>query len=102
MPGGVGPMTRAMLLTNVVEAAARAAGRRRPCAAMAPAGPGRRCGSVRPRRQPWRRLLLRQGGASCLGGVVAAPPGRGHAARAGCLVVGASRSSLGAACCGWR
>ena len=28
MPGGVGPMTRAMLLTNVVEAAERAAGRR--------------------------------------------------------------------------
>jgi methylenetetrahydrofolate dehydrogenase (NADP+) / methenyltetrahydrofolate cyclohydrolase len=27
MPGGVGPMTRAMLLTNVVEAAERAAGR---------------------------------------------------------------------------
>jgi 5,10-methylene-tetrahydrofolate dehydrogenase/methenyl tetrahydrofolate cyclohydrolase len=26
MPGGVGPMTRAMLLTNVVEAAERAAG----------------------------------------------------------------------------
>ena len=26
-PGGVGPMTRAMLLTNVVEAAERAAGR---------------------------------------------------------------------------
>ena len=28
MPGGVGPMTRAMLLTNVVEAAERSAGRR--------------------------------------------------------------------------
>ena len=28
MPGGVGPMTRAMLLANVVEAAERAAGRR--------------------------------------------------------------------------
>jgi methylenetetrahydrofolate dehydrogenase (NADP+)/methenyltetrahydrofolate cyclohydrolase len=28
MPGGVGPMTRAMLLTNVVEAAERAAGLR--------------------------------------------------------------------------
>jgi methylenetetrahydrofolate dehydrogenase (NADP+)/methenyltetrahydrofolate cyclohydrolase len=27
MPGGIGPMTRAMLLTNVVEAAERAAGR---------------------------------------------------------------------------
>ena len=26
MPGGVGPMTRAMLLANVVEAAERAAG----------------------------------------------------------------------------
>ena len=26
MPGGVGPMTRAMLLTNVVEAAERALG----------------------------------------------------------------------------
>jgi methylenetetrahydrofolate dehydrogenase (NADP+)/methenyltetrahydrofolate cyclohydrolase len=26
VPGGVGPMTRAMLLTNVVEAAERAAG----------------------------------------------------------------------------
>jgi methylenetetrahydrofolate dehydrogenase (NADP+)/methenyltetrahydrofolate cyclohydrolase len=26
MPGGVGPMTRALLLTNVVEAAERAAG----------------------------------------------------------------------------
>jgi methylenetetrahydrofolate dehydrogenase (NADP+)/methenyltetrahydrofolate cyclohydrolase len=26
MPGGVGPMTRAMLLLNVVEAAERAAG----------------------------------------------------------------------------
>jgi methylenetetrahydrofolate dehydrogenase (NADP+)/methenyltetrahydrofolate cyclohydrolase len=28
MPGGVGPMTRAMLLTNVVEAAERAVGAR--------------------------------------------------------------------------
>jgi methylenetetrahydrofolate dehydrogenase (NADP+)/methenyltetrahydrofolate cyclohydrolase len=33
-PGGVGPMTRAMLLTNVVEAAERAAG----LAAERPAG----------------------------------------------------------------
>ena len=27
MPGGIGPMTRAMLVSNVVEAAERAAGR---------------------------------------------------------------------------